>query len=180
VTIGASRSSFGWYYQNRKEDSGNKVLHIEAGMDAASESIADVMLPGTSMNTNWLTSMIKLGEDNAGRAGLCQPDVRHYRRKQILYTVLLRANGAVAREQLDALRSQLDAREQMVYALLLPLVYLGAPGRRALSFLHVASQKRSGYLWHALVKRLFKRAPVTRFTHDADILDTEVLLGRRS
>jgi hypothetical protein len=178
VCIGVSPSSFGWYYQNQQESSGNSHLNIESGMQSAASDIAADLLPGTSMNTNWLTSVIELRRANAQVSGLVAPGVDRYRRKQVIYFMLLIALGKPESGDARSFYRQLHGNEKLLYVLLRPLTWMGAAGIRLLQLLHIASQKRPGYILRALKRKLLGSTPGASVPQGENILATETLLQR--
>lgn len=62
VTIGISPKSFGFYYFNDAENSGNEFLNNLPDQEMV-RRLEKVILPGTVMNTSWLVSMETLAKN---------------------------------------------------------------------------------------------------------------------
>lgn len=125
VTIGISPKSFGFYYFNDAESTGNQFLQNLPDPEMA-RRLQPVVLPGTDMNTSWLLSMETLAL-NFGGASDVRVNYRRYRFLQIcaVYSgLILRKAGANA--SLTELRRRMTVAERLFYDLPLAFVTLGA------------------------------------------------------
>lgn len=175
VSIGVSSSSFGWYYQNFQEAEGNSHLSIDQEMRTAAGEISRQVLPGTSMNTNWLTSMVGLYDANRSFEGLKSPSLPRYRRKQIIYFALLISRGKVQASEISDFTPRLSLWERSYYYCLRSIAFLGKTGQRVLQGLHVLSQKRYAYVLKVLFRRLKNEARTTPVLPGTTILAAESL-----
>ena len=177
VCIGVSPKSFGWYFQNNQEDSGNEHLGIVRQDGSAAGLAPGALLPGTTMNTNWLLAIttLKLANNEHGR--LKPPSLARYRRKQIVFFALMIVAGDVTPSQQAGFRRLLSKRERAYLSLLLT-VSAAFPSRAAfLRFLHTLSQKRIDYVLRAGLRRLFSATPVLEVERGKTILDTELIVA---
>jgi glycosyltransferase involved in cell wall biosynthesis len=83
VAIGISPKSFGFYYFNDSENTGNAFLqNADSDLDA---QVRRILLPGTDMNTSWLLAMEKL-VTNFGEEFPIRVNTHRYRFLQICAT----------------------------------------------------------------------------------------------
>ncbi len=83
VAIGISARSFGYYYFNRREEEGTRLLNNPLGGEEA-DALAGVLLPGSAMNSSWLAAMEAIRRNFPEEAGLAV-DRRRYRFLQIVW-----------------------------------------------------------------------------------------------
>jgi glycosyltransferase involved in cell wall biosynthesis len=124
VTIGISRSSFGFYHYNDREKSGVDFLSIAPHLRDAPEGVRTRLLPGTKMNTSWLVSVELARQKLAGVMPL-SVDVGRYRLMQVFDAVRRAAEGLPAEARLAEQWPRLDLRER-VFALAALLALLPA------------------------------------------------------
>ena len=114
VIIGISPKSFGYFFSNLQEEKGVDFLG-NAGQLSSDPYLADVILPGTSMNTSWLIAM-ELLKRNYHRECMdhsLRVNYLRYRFLQILsvYYGYYRA-GTHSREQIVILRKSMKLWER--------------------------------------------------------------------
>jgi hypothetical protein len=121
VTIGISPKSFGYFYFNDAERTGNQFLQNIPDPALASK-LAPVVLPGTDMNTSWLVSMETLRQ-NFGRECPLSVNYKRYRYLQIaaVYSgLILHKSGAIV--SLQELRRKISVSERLFYDFPLVLI----------------------------------------------------------
>ena len=134
VTIGISSKSFGFFYFNDREQTGNEFLNNTSDPHVA-RKLEQVILPGVEMNTSWLLSMEAL-RTNFTREMDIRVNYRRYRFLQICATytrLLAREPGAAT--AVRNLRRKLSLRERITFDVPLSLV--------AFLFLFVPSHYRA-------------------------------------
>ena len=127
VTIGISPKSFGFYYFNDAEASGNSFLK-NLPDQAMIDRLQEVFLPGPDMNTSWLVSMETLALNFAKEFDL-RVKYSRYRYIQIcsVYAGLIMGRES-AKNIYRQLNEKLSIVERMIYAwpfLLLSNMHLG-------------------------------------------------------
>jgi glycosyltransferase involved in cell wall biosynthesis len=125
VTIGISPKSFGFYYFNDAESTGNQFLKNLPDPEM-SRRLQPVVLPGTDMNTSWLLSMETLAQNFGGESDI-RVNYRRYRFLQIcaVYSGLILRKADVHVSLLE-LRRRLTVAERILYDLPLRFVVLVA------------------------------------------------------
>lgn len=121
VTIGISPKSFGYFYFNDAERTGNQFLQNIPDPVLASR-LESVVLPGTDMNTSWLVSMETLTQ-NFGRESSLPVNYKRYRYLQIaaVYSgLILHKSGAIV--SLQELRRKMSLAERLFYGFPLTLI----------------------------------------------------------
>jgi GT2 family glycosyltransferase len=116
VTIGISPKSFGFYYFNNAESSGNAFLKNDPDQ-ALVRQLKKVILPGPDMNTSWLVSMQTLA-NNFMREVRLKVRYRRYRLIQICAVfsgVILKNPDAL--QQYPLLKVKMTLRERLFYHL---------------------------------------------------------------
>lgn len=113
VAIGISPKSYGYFHFNSKESQGIEFLNSFDPEDSA--RLRRIVLPGTHMNTGWLSAMESLALNYGAERNLRV----NYRRYRILQTIYVYDNfymlGMVPRETLKALEAALRPWERLVF-----------------------------------------------------------------
>jgi len=114
VTIGISPKSFGFYYFNNAERSGNAFLKNLADPTMA-QRLDKVILPGTDMNTSWLLSMETLVKNLR-----MEMDIRvNYRRYRFIQICAVFAGIILGKEEAivswKEMRTKLSLIERVLY-----------------------------------------------------------------
>lgn len=115
VTIGISKKSFGFFYFNDNERTGNAFLQNIPEPEVARDVLPHI-LPGTDMNSSWLSAMVTLERNFIG-SGL-RVNWRRYRFLQVcavFSAMLVRKSDAHA--SLELLRRRLTLVERVIYDL---------------------------------------------------------------
>jgi len=121
VTIGINPKSFGFYYFNDLESTGNEFLKNIPDRDIALR-LQQVILPGTNMNTSWLLSMEALAR-NLGKDGNLSVNYDRYRLLQICAVyVELMVGKYGAKSAVSNLRSRMTLRERIIYGVPLSIL----------------------------------------------------------
>lgn len=126
VVIGVTPKSYGHFHQNRQESEGVDFL---GGTAPEEEALANVVLPGTNINTSWLYAAEQLRRRFADVPGL-RCSYSRYRRLQILHCYeAVHVHGDDAR-LLAFLLSQLRPAERLATRALLDPIVLATRGNR--------------------------------------------------
>jgi hypothetical protein len=88
VVIGISSASFGYYYFNRREAEGDDFLNNRLP-EHLKDALANVLLPGSSLNTSWLAAMETLKRNFPETT----PAVSHRRYRFLQVVSIWRARG---------------------------------------------------------------------------------------
>jgi glycosyltransferase involved in cell wall biosynthesis len=126
VTIGISPKSFGYYYVNDAEATGNEFLNNLPDREMVSR-LKDVILPGTVMNTSWLISMETLA-DNFSKEFSLKVNYARYRFIQIcsIYIgVIIERDGA--KKLLKLLNKKIRFGERLRYGLMFSVITMFLP-----------------------------------------------------
>jgi glycosyltransferase involved in cell wall biosynthesis len=121
VTIGINPKSFGFYYYNDLESTGNEFLKNIPDRDITLR-LQQVILPGTGMNTSWLLSMETLAQ-NYGKKKNLKINYNRYRLLQIcaVYAgLVLEKNNA--KSVVSSLRRRMTLRERILYGMPLSII----------------------------------------------------------
>jgi hypothetical protein len=81
VVVGITKSSHGFFYFNRREADARALLNTDQVDPEVRRDLADVILPGTNVNTSWLLAMESLHRQLGCPSGL-RPNYTRYRRLQ--------------------------------------------------------------------------------------------------
>lgn len=136
VVIGVTPKSYGHFHHEGREAEGTAFLG-QAPDEEEAKRLADVVLPGTNINTSWLFAAERLRQRFADLPGLrCRH--RRYRNLQILdcYEAAYARGGD--RRALAALRPRLRPFERLATRALLDPIVLGTARRRRLRTLALA------------------------------------------
>lgn len=123
VTIGISPKSFGFYYFNDAESKGNEFLKNIPDPRIA-QSLHQVILPGTDMNTSWLLSMETLALNFSDEENL-KINYDRYRLLQIcaVYAGLIQGKNG-AKSVIFSLMRQMTFGEWIYYGVVLSILVL--------------------------------------------------------
>ena len=157
VTIGISPKSFGFYYFNDAEASGNSFLKNIPDKTMLNR-LKEVILPGSDMNTSWLVSMETLALNFSTEFGL---KVR-YSRYRYLQICFIYAGLIMGRESAMSIYRQLMEKmtigERVFYGLPFSFLAKIASGRFRRSFSHriISSAKSHPRVYMPKVEGAFK------------------------
>jgi hypothetical protein len=115
VTVGISPKSFGFYYFNDIENKGSEFLKCLPD-PVMRERLADVVLPGTDLNTSWLFALETLADAFRNDVDL-KVNYDRYRFLQIsaIYSGIMYGKN-ISRQTVDKLKNGLTVREWILFA----------------------------------------------------------------
>jgi len=115
VTVGISPKSFGFYYFNDIENKGSEFLKCLPD-PVMRERLADVVLPGTDLNTSWLFALETLADAFRNDVDL-KVNYNRYRFLQIsaIYSGIMYGKN-ISRQTVDKLKNGLTVREWILFA----------------------------------------------------------------
>lgn len=121
VVIGITPVSHGFLYFNHREADALALLNTAAVDPEIRRDLADVLRPGTNMNTSWLLAMEALSRRLGSPADM-RPDYERYQRLQALFCVqAYYLHRTITREELRAAAAALTPAERRVVTLLGPV-----------------------------------------------------------
>jgi glycosyltransferase involved in cell wall biosynthesis len=122
VVIGITRRSYGFFHFNRREADALALLHTDQVEPEIRRDLAQIVLPGTNINTSWLLAMESLARRLGSPADM-RPNYARYRRLQAIYCEqAFHIHRSISRSDLRLAELGLPRSQRFALRLVGPLV----------------------------------------------------------
>ena len=133
VVIGITKRSYGFFHFNRREKDARALLATDGVDPEIRRDLAQIVLPGTNINTSWLLAVEALYR-RLDRVADMRPDYARYRRLQALYCEQARhLHRMISRSELRQAEAGLAPAERALLRVFGPVAGRVGAGRTGAS-----------------------------------------------